>query len=116
MERTDPAASPVQLRMARRKLEALENPHQIGDLIDSELRCPEMIGRELLRTSCSSARNDVFSWATRNGVSHFEPVGDCGDFRGITTAWFLYQLRGDATAGQLFKGTCRSANHICSSA
>jgi predicted dienelactone hydrolase len=54
----------------------------------------------------SRANVPVF-WATRNGASHFEPVGDFGDFRGITTAWFLYQLRGDATAGQLFTGTCR---------
>ncbi|HEY8538176.1 MAG TPA: hypothetical protein VIL28_04865 [Steroidobacteraceae bacterium] len=46
-------------------------------------------------------------WATRSGASHFEPVGDFGDFRGITTAWFLYQLRGDAQAAALFTGQCQ---------
>lgn len=45
-------------------------------------------------------------WATLEGASHFEPVGDMGDFRGITTAWWLYQLTGDADAADLFTGPC----------
>jgi len=49
-------------------------------------------------------------WATRNGASHFEPVGDLGDFRGISTAWFLFQLRGDTAAAQLFTGSCTMCN------
>jgi hypothetical protein len=45
-------------------------------------------------------------WATRSGASHFEPVGDFGDFRGLATAWFRYLLRGDQTARNLFTGPC----------
>ncbi len=43
-------------------------------------------------------------WATLAGASHFEPTRDGGGFRGITTAWFLYQLKGDATATLQFEG------------
>ncbi|WP_228276819.1 alpha/beta hydrolase [Marinobacter sp. JSM 1782161] len=45
-------------------------------------------------------------WATLDGAGHFEPVGDFGDFRGLTTAWWLYQLTGDADAADLFTGPC----------
>lgn len=43
-------------------------------------------------------------WATLAGANHFEPTNDGGRFRGITTAWFLYQLNNDATATQQFTG------------
>jgi alpha-beta hydrolase superfamily lysophospholipase len=43
-------------------------------------------------------------WATKQGVGHFEPAFDGGIFRGITTAWFLYKLKGDANATTLFEG------------
>lgn len=43
-------------------------------------------------------------WATLAGASHFEPTNNGGGFRGITTAWFLYQLNGDATAAKQFEG------------
>lgn len=44
-------------------------------------------------------------WATLAGASHFEPTNNGGGFRGITTAWFLYQLNGDATAAKEFEGS-----------
>ena len=44
-------------------------------------------------------------WATREGASHFVPFNTGGAYRGITTAWFLYQLKGDMEAGDLFTGT-----------
>lgn len=43
-------------------------------------------------------------WAILEGASHFEPVGDGGGFRGITTAWFLYRLQNDPVAAQGFEG------------
>ncbi|HEY7772763.1 MAG TPA: hypothetical protein VIC26_06265 [Marinagarivorans sp.] len=43
-------------------------------------------------------------WGILQGAGHFEPVGDGGDFRGITTAWFLYQLFGDSEAAREFEG------------
>lgn len=44
-------------------------------------------------------------WAILQGASHFEPVGDGGGFRGITTAWFMYQLRFDDEAAEEFEGS-----------
>lgn len=43
-------------------------------------------------------------WATLRGASHFEPVGDGGGYRPITTAWFLFQLNGDTDAAEYFEG------------
>ncbi len=43
-------------------------------------------------------------WATLAGASHFEPTNNGGGFRGITTAWFLYQLNGNAAATLQFEG------------
>ncbi|HTF97312.1 MAG TPA: hypothetical protein VL995_14335 [Cellvibrio sp.] len=51
----------------------------------------------------SRANVPVF-WATLAGASHFEPTNNGGGFRGMTTAWFLYQLNGDATAANQFTG------------
>jgi hypothetical protein len=52
----------------------------------------------------NNANVPVF-WATRSGASHFEPTNNGGgDFRGITTAWFLYKLNGDTEAAALFEG------------
>lgn len=45
-------------------------------------------------------------WATLDGAGHFEPTGDFGDFRGISTAWWLFQLQGDEEAAELFTGDC----------
>lgn len=44
-------------------------------------------------------------WAILRGASHFEPVGDGGGFRGITTAWFLYQLNMSPDAAAFFEGS-----------
>ena len=49
-------------------------------------------------------------WAERAAATHFEPVGDFGDFKGITTAWWLYQLSGDSSAADLFTGPCTACN------
>ena len=42
-------------------------------------------------------------WATRNGASHLEVLGDGKSFRGPMTAWFRYKRMGDATAGAYFQ-------------
>ncbi|SDR73589.1 Chlorophyllase enzyme [Halopseudomonas sabulinigri] len=44
-------------------------------------------------------------WGELAGASHFEPVGDAGDFRGPSTAWFRYHLMDDQSAGELFYGS-----------
>jgi hypothetical protein len=44
-------------------------------------------------------------WGERRTVSHFEPVGNGGAYRGPSTAWFRYQLMGDQSASSTFNGT-----------
>lgn len=43
-------------------------------------------------------------WGERRTVSHFEPVGDGGAYRGPSTAWFRYHLMKDETARSTFYG------------
>jgi len=43
-------------------------------------------------------------WGERRYVSHFEPVGDGGAYRGPSTAWFRYHLMEDETARSTFYG------------
>ncbi len=38
------------------------------------------------------------------GAGHFVPVGDGGEFRGPTTAWFRFQLMNDQNAASVFLG------------
>lgn len=40
-----------------------------------------------------------------DGASHFEPVGDGGDFIGAATAWARWQLMGDGNGSGLFVGS-----------
>jgi hypothetical protein len=50
--------------------------------------------------------NQPVFWATRSGVTHFEPVGSAGDYRGPVTAWFRAWLMGDADAAEVFDDPC----------
>jgi predicted dienelactone hydrolase len=50
-------------------------------------------------------------WLTRIGADHFEPVGDGGDFRELTTAHFRAELMDDAAAAQ-FMDTFNRAGWI----
>ena len=43
-------------------------------------------------------------WGERRYVTHFEPVGDGGAYRGPSTAWFHYHLMDDETARSTFYG------------
>lgn len=45
-------------------------------------------------------------WANSEGTSHFNPLGSFGVYRGITTAWFEFQLKGDSEAADIFTGPC----------
>ena len=51
-------------------------------------------------------------WGTLDNATHFEPVGDGGDFRGPLTAWFRWQLMDDGAAQDLFDDPCT----LCSDA
>lgn len=44
-------------------------------------------------------------WGERHTVSHFEPVGNGGAYRGPSTAWFRYHLMNDQNAKSTFYGT-----------
>ena len=50
--------------------------------------------------------NQPVFWATRSGVTHFEPVGSAGEFRAPLTAWFRAWLMGDAAAARVFAQPC----------
>lgn len=45
-------------------------------------------------------------YATLDGADHFEPTGDFGEFAGISTAWWEYQLKGQQNLADLFNDTC----------
>ena len=44
-------------------------------------------------------------WGERTSASHFEPVGNGGDFRGPSTAWFRFHLMNDGNAESTFYGS-----------
>jgi hypothetical protein len=44
-------------------------------------------------------------WGERTTASHFEPIGNAGDFRGPSTAWFRYHLMNDGSAESTFYGS-----------
>ena len=43
-------------------------------------------------------------WLTYKTAGHLAAMRDAGPYRGALTAWFLYQLDGDAKAGAMFSG------------
>ncbi|TVP53144.1 MAG: alpha/beta hydrolase, partial [Halomonadaceae bacterium] len=45
-------------------------------------------------------------WANSQGTSHFAPIGNFGVYRGMSTAWWEFQLKGDSDAADLFTGPC----------
>jgi predicted dienelactone hydrolase len=45
-------------------------------------------------------------WGLLEPATHFEPVGNGGNFRGPITAWFRWQLMGEATAQAVFDEPC----------
>lgn len=49
-------------------------------------------------------------WATLEGAGHFVPTGNFGDYRGISTAWWEFRLKGDADAASVFTGPCTACN------
>ena len=55
------------------------------------------------------AETPVF-WATLDSASHFEPSWSFGGYRGMSTAWFLYQLKGDSDAAEVFTGACTACD------
>lgn len=52
----------------------------------------------------SRANVPVF-WGERTSASHFEPVGNGGDYRGPSTAWMRFHLMDDQTAEGTFYGS-----------
>lgn len=50
--------------------------------------------------------NQPVFWATRSGVTHFEPIGEAGEFRAPLTAWFRAWLMGDDAATKVFSNPC----------
>ncbi|SDS50007.1 Chlorophyllase enzyme [Halopseudomonas xinjiangensis] len=44
-------------------------------------------------------------WGERTSASHFEPVGNGGDYRGPSTAWMRFHLMDDQSAESTFYGS-----------
>jgi len=44
------------------------------------------------------------TWLTDQRAGHLAPMRDGGAYKAALTAWFLYQLDGDQTAGEMFSG------------
>lgn len=49
-------------------------------------------------------------WANLQGAGHFVPTGNFGDYRGLSTAWWEFQLKGNSDAARLFTGPCTACN------
>lgn len=60
---------------------------------------PTLNGRPVFR----NANVPVF-WGNLRRAGHFVPVGDAGDYRGPSTAWYRFHLMGDQNAESLFYG------------
>lgn len=59
-----------------------------------------------------SADHIVAIYGELAGAGHFTPLGDGGGFRGASTAWFAFHLKGDERArGEFFGANCK----ICTS-
>jgi len=52
-----------------------------------------------------NAANVPVFWGERSRVSHFEPTGNAGAYRGPSTAWFRYHLMDDNNARNTFYGS-----------
>ncbi|MFN3581425.1 MAG: alpha/beta hydrolase family protein [Pseudomonas sp.] len=70
---------------------------------------PTLNGRPVFR----NANVPVF-WGNLRGAGHFVPVGDAGDYRGPSTAWYRFHLMGDQNAESTFYGSncllCNDSN------
>ncbi|HSX85672.1 MAG TPA: hypothetical protein VLE50_09715 [Cellvibrio sp.] len=78
---------------------------QSGPMLILSGSADTLVNPTLNHASLFQSINVPAFWAILQGASHFEPVGDGGGFRGITTAWFLYQLDGSADAAEFFEGS-----------
>jgi dienelactone hydrolase len=98
------ATAPIQPNASGMGVDPSSHSQQYGPMLlltgSADTTCPP----SYQQTIYNNANVPVF-WATRQGASHFEPTYDGGDFRGITTAWFLYKLNGDADAAAQFEGS-----------
>ncbi|PKM05046.1 MAG: alpha/beta hydrolase [Gammaproteobacteria bacterium HGW-Gammaproteobacteria-6] len=61
---------------------------------------PTLNGRPVF----NNANVPVF-WGNLRGAGHFEPVGDGGDYRGPSTAWYRFHLMNDGNAEGTFYGS-----------
>jgi hypothetical protein len=97
------ATAPIQPNASGLGVDPSSHSQQNGPMLllsgSADTICPPLYQQ----TIYNNANVPVF-WATRQGASHFEPTNDGGDFRGITTAWFMYKLNGDTDAAELFEG------------
>lgn len=82
-------------------------PRQQGPMLLLSGSADTLVSPRVNHGPLFSQTNVPVFWAILQGASHFEPTRDGGGFREITTAWFLYQLKGNEHARDRFEGsTC----------
>ena len=59
---------------------------------------------DLNGSTLQQGANTPIVWATLHDASHLVPMRGGGVYPGIITAWFRYQLMGDAKAAAMFTG------------
>lgn len=80
-------------------------PRQSGPMLLLSGSADTLVSPRTNHAPLFSQTNVPVFWGILQGASHFEPTRDGGGFRGITTSWFLYQLKGDENARADFEGS-----------
>lgn len=99
------ATAPIQPYTANETYEAGSEARQHGPMLllsGGADRVADPVGNQ---EPVFDGANVPVVWATANGAGHSTPsTRDSGPYRAATTAWFLWQLKGDAKAAGMFKG------------
>lgn len=108
MAGTDPriaATAPIQGYTLGLGHDRSSHNKQSGPMLILSGSADTLVNPQLNHGSLFQNANVPVFWAILRGASHFAPVGNGGGFRGIATAWFLYQLSGSTDAAAFFEGS-----------
>lgn len=100
------ATAPIQPYTIGAKYEAGAEAKQNGPMLLLSGSADQVADPERNQGPVFAGAKVAVVWATLNGAGHSTPsTRDSGPYRAATTAWFLWQLKGDAKAGELFEGS-----------
>jgi pimeloyl-ACP methyl ester carboxylesterase len=99
------ATAPIQPYTIGQKYEAGAEAKQHGPMLLLSGGADQVADPARNQAPVFAGANVPVVWATLNGAGHSTPsTRDNGPYRPATTAWFRYQLMGDAKAGEMFEG------------